>query len=50
MICLDVNIFLFLALFSYRDDLDENIGTPVPKNAKSPLPFDMRLSKPLLLK
>ena len=27
---------------SYRDHLDENIGTPVPKNAKSPLPFDMR--------
>ena len=37
-------------LFSYKDDLPEILNQPLPNDAKSPLPVDVRRSKTLLLK
>ena len=38
-------------LFSYGDDFSQNIWVkPLPKDAKSPLPVDIRRCKPSLLK
>ena len=37
-------------LCSYRDSLSDNLGTPPPKNAKSPLLIDACRSKTTLLK
>ena len=37
-------------VYSYRDSLPENLGTPPPKNAKSPLLIDVSRSKTFLLK
>ena len=50
LICPDVTKFLFLSVFfAYRDDLDI-WATSLPKIARSPLPFGIRLSKTSFLK
>ena len=50
-ICLDANKFIFLNFFSLIKRIYPRVSTePLPDDAKSPLPVDVRCSKTLLLK
>ena len=50
-ICLDANKFVLLNFFSLIKTIDLRVSTkPLPNDAKSPLPVDVRRSKTLLLK
>ena len=50
-ICLDAKKFVLLSFFSIIKAIYPRISTkPLPNDAKSPLPVDVRLSKTLLLK
>ena len=49
--CLDANKFVLLNFFSLIKTIDLRVPTkPLPNDAKSPLPVDVRRSKTLLLK
>ena len=51
LICLDANKFVLLSFFSLIKTIYPRVSTePLPNDAKSPLPVDVRLSKTLLLK
>ena len=50
-ICLDSNKFVLLSFFSLIKTICPRVWTnPLPNDAKSPLPVDVRRSKTLLLK
>ena len=50
-ICLDANKFVLLSFFSLIKTIYPRVSTkPLPSDAKSPLPVDVRRSKTLLLK
>ena len=50
-ICLDANKFVLLSFFSLIKTIYPRVSTkPLPNDANSPLPFDVRRSKTLLLK
>ena len=50
-ICLDANKFVLLSFFSLIRRIYPRVSTkPLPNDAKSPLPVDVRRSKTLLLK
>ena len=50
-ICLDANKLVLLSLFSLLKTIYPRVSTkPLPNDAKSPLPVDVRRSKRLLLK
>ena len=50
-ICLDVNKFVLLSFFSLIKTIYPRVSTkPLPNDAKSPLPVDVRRSKTLLIK
>ena len=50
-ICLDANKFVLLSFFSLIKTIYPRVSTkPLPNDAKSPLPVDVRRSKTLLLK
>ena len=50
-ICLDANKFLLLSFFSLIKTIHPRVSTkPLPCDAKSPLPVEVRRSKTLLLK
>jgi len=50
-ICLDANKLVLLSLFSLLKTIYPRVSTkPLPNDAKSPLPVDVRRSKTLLLK
>ena len=50
-ICLDANKLVLLSFFSLLKTIYPRVSTkPLPNDAKSPLPVDVRLSKTLLLK
>ena len=50
-ICLDANKFVLLSFFSLIKRIYRRVSTkPLPNDAKSPLPVDVRRSKTLLLK
>ena len=50
-ICLDANKLLLLSFFSLLKTIYPRVSTkPLPNDAKSPLPVDVRRSKTLLLK
>ena len=50
-ICLDANKFVLLSFFSLIKRIYPRVSTkPLPNDAKSPLPVDVRRSKTLLLK
>ena len=49
--CLDTNKFVLLSFFSLIKTIYRRVSTePLPNDAKSPLPVDVRRSKTLLLK
>ena len=51
LICLDANKFVLLSFFSLIKTIYPRVATePLPNDAKSPLPVDVRRSKTLLLK
>ena len=51
LICLDANKFVLLSFFSLIKTIYSRVATePLPNDAKSPLPVDVRRSKTLLLK
>ena len=51
LICLDANKFVLLSFFSLIKTIYTRVSTePLPNDAKSPLPVDVRRSKTLLLK
>ena len=51
LICLDANKFVLLSFFSLIKTIYPRVSTkPLPNDAKSPLPVDVRRSKTLLLK
>ena len=51
LICLDAIKFVLLSFFSLIKTIYPRVSTePLPNDAKSPLPVDVRLSKTLLLK
>ena len=51
LICLDANKFVLLSFFSLIKTIYPRVSTkPLPNDAKSPLPVDVRRSKMLLLK
>ena len=50
-ICLDANKFVLLSFFSLIKTIYQRVSTkPLPNDAKSPLPVDVRRSKTPLLK
>ena len=50
-ICLDANKLVLLSFFSLLKTIYPRVSTkPLPNDAKSPLPVDVRRSKTLLLK
>ena len=50
-ICLEANKFVLLTLFSLIKTISPRVSTkPLPNDAKSPFPVDVRRSKTLLLK
>ena len=50
-ICLDANRFVLLSFFSLIKTIYPRVSTkPLPSDAKSPLPVDVRRSKTLLIK
>ena len=50
-ICLDANKLVLLSFFSLLKTIYPRVSTkPLPNDAKSPLPVDVRSSKTLLLK
>ena len=50
-ICLDANKFVLLSVFSLIKTINPRVSTkPLPNDAKSPLPVDVRRSKTPLLK
>ena len=50
-ICLDTNKLVLLSFFSLLKTIYPRVSTkPLPNDAKSPLPVDVRRSKTLLLK
>ena len=50
-ICLDANKLVLLSFFSLFKTIYPRVSTkPLPNDAKSPLPVDVRCSKTLLLK
>ena len=50
-ICLDANKFVLLSFFSLIKTIYPRVSTkPLPNDAKSPLPVDVRRSKTLLLR
>ena len=50
-ICLDANKFVLLSVFSLIKTINPRVSTkPLPNDAKSPLPVDVRCSKTPLLK
>ena len=51
LICLDANKFVLLSFFSLIKTIYPRVSTdPLPNDAKSPFPVDVRRSKTLLLK
>ena len=51
LVCLDANKFVLLSLFSPLKTIYSRVSTkPLPNDAKSSLPVDVRRSKTLLLK
>ena len=51
LICLDANKFVLLSFFPLIKTIYPRVSTePLPSDAKSPLPVDVRRSKTLLLK
>ena len=51
LICLDANKFVLLSFFSLIKTIYQRVSTePLPNDAKSPLPVEVRPSKTLLLK
>ena len=51
LICLDANKFVLLSFFSLIKTIYQRVSTePLPNDAKSPLPVEVRRSKTLLLK
>ena len=51
LICLDANKFVLLSFFSLIKMIYQRVSTePLPNDAKSPLPVEVRPSKTLLLK
>ena len=51
LICLDANKFVLLSFFSLIKTIYQRASTePLPSDAKSPLPVEIRPSKTLLLK
>ena len=51
LVCLDANKFVLLSFFSPLKTIYSRVSTkPLPNDAKSPLPVDVRRSKTLLLK